>query len=158
MRPSGNHGFLHLRRWRRAVVATLLPALLLSMSTGSSCLAMTLGDAAIPPAPTAHVGHMHHAAPAATTPAPGQPLCPHCQTADQLSATSHTACGAGETFASGSAGAQHGSVDAKAWPATAWVPLPSTPAPPLIHAAAPPFFGATATSVPLHIRHCVLLI
>jgi hypothetical protein len=166
MSISGSYLLSALRRRRYGVLAALLPALVLSMTTGSSCLAMALGHGAAAShgdagaaamASMAHMEHMGHQAAAATTPAPNEPLCPHCQTADHLTAAAHSACGAADVAAAGNTFAKHASLDAQPLLAASWVPLPATPAPPLIRAAAPPY-DAAATSVPLHIRHCVLLI
>jgi hypothetical protein len=167
MQIFGSSVLAALRRRRRSVFATLLPALLLSVTTGSSCLAMTLGHGAgaapshAAPAAAAAMGsmeHMGHRVAVETAPAhaPGQPLCPHCKTADQPTATSHSACGAADVAATSGAFAKHASLDAQWLLASDWVLLPSTPAPPLIHG--PPPDGVTTPSVPLHIRHCVLLI
>jgi hypothetical protein len=161
MRTSGSCLLTALRRQRRSVVAALLPVLVLSMATGSSCLAMALGHGAAAShgdagaAAMASMAHMGHDA--AATPAPNEPLCPHCQTADHMTAAAHSACGASEVAAAGNTFAKHASLDAQPPLAAGWAPLPSTPAPPLIRMAAPPY-GAVPASVPLHIRHCVLLI
>jgi hypothetical protein len=163
--PSGNL-LASLRRRRYGVVATLLPALLLSFATGSSCLAMSmnLGAAESP----AHAEHSHaapmanmggHDAAVAPVPAhpPAGPACPHCRMADQPTAASHFACGAADVAAPPSAFAKHASADAQPLLAAGWVPLPTTPAPPLIRAATISR-GIIAPLVPLHIRHCALLI
>jgi hypothetical protein len=165
MRIPGGHLLATLRRRRQRVVAALLPALLLSFATGSSCLAMSMGHGMGTPSsdqqPTqaAPMGHMaHHDDPAARPAhAPNEPTCPHCQTADQPTAASHSACGASDVSATGGPFAKYSAADVRLPVLTSWVPLPLTPAPPLIRAAAPRR-GASASEVPLSIRHCVLLI
>lgn len=145
-----------LRRKRRVVAALLLPALLAWVATGSACVASTHV------APASHEqgahGHAaHHAQHHIATPqhhSPDAP-CPHCPSGGTVATSMHacaTTDGAGAKLTSAP-------LPDPTTPllAPAWVPLPTTPAPPLIRFAAPPR-GAIDTPVPLNLLHCVLLI
>ena len=139
------------------MAALLLPALLAWVSSGAACVTMAHGA----PAPTNHAAHgeshaAHHSAHHTTPQSVSRDApCPHCPSNATVAATAH-AC----ATADGAAIEITNSPLPDVKPllvATNWVPLPATPAPPLIRFAALPR-GAIPANVPLHIRHCVLLI
>ena len=145
-----------LRRRRRSVAAMLVPALLGSVLSGAACPAMSAAPpTAVPAAHHEHSAHAHHDAHRNDAPA-GLPAgdCPHCLGGHAAGNVTDTDCGVA------------------AAPIVAKDTLPTVPlAPPAGHhvhvaaSAVPPLIRGSphetpvpTASVPLHIRHCALLI
>jgi hypothetical protein len=159
MWTTGRTVLAALRQRRRTVSAVLLPAVLASLLSGSPCFAMAQGT----PAAGEHTAAMHamHGG-HATAPRHAEPLtpdlpCPHCPGHTvAASADSAGAVAVEATTGEGATGVSHRDADALPLPPS-WMPLADSPAPPLIRVLEPTP-GVITPSVPLHIRHCVLLI
>jgi hypothetical protein len=164
MPDRGRNVLATLRRLRRAVAGAVAPALLSSVLAGAACPAMS---AAAPIAthsahgtPAAqhheHAAHEHHAHDGASAP-PAQPSgdCPHCLGGHAAGNVTTADC---DVVAAAPPSATHTLPAAKlVLPVASHTPPATSAIPPLIRPAARAT-SATTDSVPLHIRHCVLLI
>ncbi len=152
MAIRGSNPLATLRRRRRPVVAALLPALLLWVTTTSSCLAM----AQAAPSHDASAEQAMHAAHGVTMPGhvvPGTP-CPHCP-AGSTTMAPHAGCTTATNTTLGKLAGEAPTAAMPVLPASSWLPPPATPAPPLIVVLGG---SRVRETVPLNIRHCVLLI
>jgi len=153
-----------LRRLRRAVAGAVVPALLLSVLAGAACPAMSA------PTPNAlrsahgthaaqqhdHAAHEHHAHDGARVPpAPPNGDCPHCLGGHEAGNVTTADC---DVMAAAAPTKTHAlSAAPLVLPTAGYGPRTASAAPPLIRPAARTT-SAPTSSVPLHLRHCVLLI
>ena len=157
----GTTWFAMLRKRRRGVALTLLPALAFWAASGSACLTMLLAST---PA-HAHAGHSasehtgHHAGahPAAHDPAPAPADCPHCPPGHSAGNVAHSSCAQADVAADGKALHKSCSAGAPLLAAARWAVPAAAAAPPLIHGTASNTTRPLA-AVPIHIRHCVFLV
>ncbi len=164
MLDRGGNVLATLRRLRRAVAGTVVPALLLSVLAGAACPAMgaapLVATQSAHAAPAAqhheHAAHEHHAHDGASVP-PAQPNgdCPHCLGGHTAGNVTTADC---DVVAAPAPTTTHALSACKlVVPIANYEPRTASAVPPLIRPVARTTTAPTP-SVPLHLRHCVLLI
>jgi hypothetical protein len=164
MPDRGRNVLAALRRLRRVVAGAMVPALLLSVLAGAACPAMS----AVAPAakhsahatPAAqhheHATHAHHSHDGVSMlPTQLTGDCPHCLGGHAAGNVTTADC---DMVAAAPPATTHVlSAATLVLPIASYKPRAAIAIPPLIRTAARAN-NATTTSVPLRIRHCVLLI
>jgi hypothetical protein len=145
-----------LRRQRRRLAAALVPAVLVAVLSGVACPAMsTAPPAAAPVAHHEHPAHAHHAADHERAPAQPTGDCPHCPGGHEAAnvAATHCAVAAAPVVTHDALAA----ASIPALPAKHRIVPGATALPPSIRGS-PRAAPLPASTVPLHLRHCVLQI
>jgi len=145
-----------LRRGRRAIALGVLPALLATLLTSAACPAMSAAPATTDPhsAHYEHAAHEHHGHHDSAPPALPTGDCPHCPGGHAAGNVAAADCDIAATALAGPA--QPPPNPGFALTHASFAPLATSAVPPLI-GAPPRTEAAPLSSVPLHIRHCVLL-
>jgi hypothetical protein len=164
MPDGGGNVLVTLRRLRRTVAGALVPALLSSVLAGAACPAMSAAAPAATRSAHAtpasqhreHATHAHHSHDGVSMP-PAQPTgdCPHCLGGHAAGNVTTADC---DMVAAAPPATTHVlSAATLVLPIASYEPRTAIAIPPLIRTATRAN-RAPATSVPLRIRHCVLLI
>ncbi|MEO8465918.1 MAG: hypothetical protein ABI640_11305 [Gammaproteobacteria bacterium] len=143
-----------LRRGRRAIAFGLWPVLIASLLTGAACPAMsaaptTMHRHGVEHEHAAHAHHAHHET--APLPLPTGD-CPHCLGGHEAGNVASVDC---SVASAPPVWAPASSDSSFVWVVASYAPPAPSAVPPLIHI---PLGTAPPASVPLYIRHCVLLI
>jgi hypothetical protein len=152
-----SHGLLaRLRKKRRAISLATWPALVASLLMGAACPAMSAAPAATNQhaAHHEHAAHEHHAHHASAPPVLPAGDCPHCLDGHMASNASSADC---SVAAVAPASTQALPAAGVAVLVASYAPPARSAVPPLIYTPLPTH-TTPSSSVPLHLRHCVLLI